>query len=190
MGGMRNDDTVHCNLVAPSRRGGCTDSVVVAGRPRLVYWCVLVGLAFGLAVCLGVRPLYAENETYSVSVRAFIPNNVAGAKQIPGQSGTMVGPALLAPVMGCFDTDQRGFSNSLSASSRVTATVRSYHSSYSGHSYSADYSTEKTCGLTTQRNCGTGQVIKQAHCEPDNVIEIQCWTHHDDRVQFSIARVG
>ena len=143
------------------------------------FWA-LCSLAQGLAIlCAG--SVRADDADFTLWVKAFIPRDVSIAKDIPDGNGTMI-PIFhgqLSRVLGCFDTDQRNFSNDFEASARVTATV----SSTAG----GESKTGGVCGKTTRRSCKDGTVKKEGSCVGQEAVSIRQVANEDGSREYLIT---
>jgi len=79
----------------------------------------LTGAAF-VSLLLGSQHVVAADKV-EIIVRAFIPKTHSSTRKIPqGNGDTMVEPPA-SSIVGCFRTDQRGFSSGEGASSRIAS---------------------------------------------------------------------
>ena len=102
---------------------------------------------------------------FTIWINAFIPGNVSVGRKIPSGKGTMISIKYIDRLIGCFDTDQRGFSSQYSASVRVRAVVTATSKLGSERLYGI-------CGLTKKRHCKSGKLIKTGKCNPNRSVNI------------------
>jgi hypothetical protein len=85
-------------------------------------------------------------------INAFIPANIPGlSRPVPGPGPTQFTMIDGPPGLGCFLTDQRGFSSDPKASARIHASV-DFGDGLEGRP-------ERAVGTTHQVDCGTGRSI-------------------------------
>lgn len=120
-----------------------------------------------VATALVVAPIYASANDYEIWVKAFIPNDVENAIAVPQQSGKMVSADVFSrTVIGCFRTDDRGYSNDPSVKARVTTHITTdgskdppKHNAY--------------CHFTEQLNCSSGDLMVKKRCQPGSPAKFQ-----------------
>jgi hypothetical protein len=118
--------------------------------------------SFGLVVALCIFPVTAHAEKIALWVKAFIPTNgpaaIANVPNHPGQT------MLNGLGVGCFLTDQRGFSINRAAEARMTSTIIF---TLTGTGISSVTQVHQT-GVTQKVNCGSGATAGLCRAQAEN----------------------
>ena len=129
-------------------------------------------------------PQSAFAEEYFVFwVKSFIPIDVKDAKKIPGRSTSLISFPVGRQIIGCFETDNRGFSKNIKASARLTAVIRA-SKILNSHTF------ERDCGVSRRVNCDNGVREGAKRCNSSDAIKISYRMIERSRHEYRIIFEG
>lgn len=115
-----------------------------------------------ISFCALVLSSEVRAENVEIWFKAFIAKD--SGRPVPGTDETIVSWQIAEDFLGCFSTDNRGFSDDPKASARVTVRL-TLPLSDDTHSFDGQ------CGVTKKVSCETGEVIETDSCDFKKVFE-------------------